>query len=114
MTHLVTPAEQPICEDPNAGVLWERLLESHPHCAELLEALDAVRHHAHEATGLEDEARRRADLVDDLRASYPDADEEDIDDWVWGETSEPPPVLRRAGGFWDRAPEEPELSRLAS
>ena len=114
MTHLVAPAEQPVCEEPRTGHLWERLLESQPDCAELLEALDAVRHHAHVATGLDAEARRRADLTEDLRLSYPDATEEDLEDWVWGEATEAPPVLRRANGFWDRAPEEPELSRLAS
>ena len=48
----------------------------------------------------------------DYRLSYPDATDEDIEDWVWGADTEPPPILRRATGFWDAAPEQPELSAL--
>ena len=113
LTHLITPAEQPGCDDPHTGRLWQRLLDSHPTTAELLDALDLVRHHTHHVDDLEHEARRRAQHADDLRRSYPDATAEDITEWVFGDT-QAPPLNHRTDPFWDQPPGEPELSPLAT
>lgn len=114
MTHLVAAAEQPVCDDPEAARWWQRLVESPPTAAELAEAVDNVRRHDRTIHDTEHEARRRADLVADLRLSYPGATEEDLEDWVWGPDTETPPLLRRAKSFWDAAPEDRGLSALAS
>ncbi len=113
MTHVVAAAEQPVCDDPEAARWWQRLVESPPTCAELAEAVDNVRRHARVVVDNEHEARRRAQTMADYRLSYPDATDEDIEDWVCGPDTEPPPILRTARGFWDAAPDEPALSALA-
>ena len=114
MTHLVSPAEQPVCEDAQAGPLWERLVEIQPNTAELAEAVDGLRHHRHIDTTLEAEANRRRQLTEDYRHSYPEASEEDIDQWVWSFDDEAPPITRRAPRHWDRPPDEAPLSPLVS
>ncbi len=112
MTHLIAPAEQPVCEDPEASHLWQRLLENPPSFAELSEALDAVEAHHRIIADAANEAERRAEAAANLRESYPDTPDEDVDEWVWGSDTEPPPILRRARGFWDSPPEETRLTRL--
>lgn len=114
MTHLVSPAEQPVCEDAQAGPLWERLVEIQPNTAELAEAVDGLRHHRRIDTTLEAEANRRRQLTEDYRHSYPEASEEDIDQWVWSFDDEAPPITRRAPRHWDRPPDEAPLSPLVS
>ena len=47
LTHLVSPAEQPRCDDPGAGHAWESLLEIQPNSAEIAEAVDTIRQHRH-------------------------------------------------------------------
>ena len=113
MTHVITSAEQPTCDDPHVADLWQRLLEAPPTTAELLDAVETVRHFNHQLTDLEAQARRTAEYADSLRRSYPDATEEDVTDWVWGDT-EAPPQLRPADVSWDRPPALPDLSPLAT
>ncbi len=72
-----------------------------------------MRHYNHRLTELEDHARRTAEYAEALRRSFPDATDEDITDWVWGD-AEPPTVLRSTRRFWDTPPETPDLSPLAS
>jgi hypothetical protein len=105
MTHVVAPAEQPLCEDPHAGPLWRALVEADADCAELLEALGSVRHHRRIAGDDEQEAAARAQLVRTYRRAYPTADAEEIDDWVWGDGTPPPRLRRGMAPSWDRSPE---------
>jgi hypothetical protein len=43
ITHLVAPAEVPVCEDPETAAIWERLIEIQPNVAELCDAIDEIR-----------------------------------------------------------------------
>ncbi|MGN6574455.1 MAG: HNH endonuclease signature motif containing protein [Nocardioides sp.] len=116
LTHLISPAEQPVCDDPTAGELWEKLAQQAPGTAELLDALEQVRHHGERGLDdLETQALERARERRHLRASYPHATDEDLDHWVYGdaEEHETPPITRFAPIAWDSAPEE-ELTPLAS
>jgi hypothetical protein len=117
MTHLVSPPEVPICDDPDVGHLWHRLLEIQPNLAELTTALDelAASQHKH-AEHIIDQAEELTRLEADYRASYPGASEEDIDHWVWGEEHpdpqyDPPPITRKARFTFDQPPED-HLSTL--
>lgn len=114
MTHIVLPDEQPVCEDPEVGPLWERLLERQPTATQLLDALEIVRHHAEVIDVLEAEAANRMQEERDYRLSYPQASDEDIEEWVWRDRASAPDILRRMPRRWDQAPEPPELSRLVS
>jgi hypothetical protein len=117
LTHLISPAELPVCDDPNATELWEKLVAAAPDTAELLDALAQVRHHR--GRGLDDletQALERARERRHLRASYPHATDEDLDHWVYGDTDEhdTPPITRYAPIAWDTAPDDQELTPLAS
>ncbi len=116
LTHLISPAEQPVCSDPDSAALWERLLQAAPDTAELLNALEVVRHRAHEVDDLDALAAEKARERRHLRASYPHATDEDLDHWVFGDAAEDdtPPITRHAPIAWDTAPSEPELTPLAS
>ena len=114
LTHLVSPAEQPVADDPRSAELWTALLEAAPTTAELAEALDTVRlHQSRAATTIDIEARRRARAEAAYRSSYPDATDEDVDRWVWDPDAEFPPLARGSLRLWDREPAEPGLSPLA-
>jgi hypothetical protein len=43
MTHLISPTEVPVCDDPCSASLWERLIEIQPNVAELCDALEELR-----------------------------------------------------------------------
>ncbi len=47
LTHALSPAEQPTCDDPAVTAGWESLLEIQPNRAELVEAVDSIRQHRH-------------------------------------------------------------------
>ena len=117
LTHLISPAEQPVCDDPAASELWEKLVRQAPDTSELLDALAQVRHHHGPALDdLETQALERAREHRHLHASYPHATDEDLDHWVYGDADEhdTPPITRHAPIAWDTAPEAEQLSPLAS
>jgi hypothetical protein len=116
ITHLISPAEQPVCDDPATNELWERLLADPPDTAELLDALELVRHHRRRVDDLETEARERARERRHLKVSYPTATDEDLDHWVYGDADEHdcPPVTQYAPIAWDSPPADEELTPLAS
>jgi hypothetical protein len=117
LTHLISPAEQPVCDDPAAAELWEKLVQRVPDTAELLEALEQVRHHRGAGlANLETQALERARERRHLRASYPHASDEDLDHWVFGEANEhdTPPITRYAPIAWDTEPDDQDLTPLAS
>ena len=105
MAHLVAPAEQPLCDDPQAGLLWQALLAADADCGELLEALGSVRHHRRIVHDDELEAAARAQLVRTYRRAHPTVDAEDIDHWVWGDGTPPPRLRSGMAPSWDRPPE---------
>ncbi len=117
LTHLISPAEQPVCDDPSARELWEKLIHQAPDTGELLDALEQVRHHrGRNLEDLETQALERAREQRHLRASYPDATEEDLDHWVYGNADEhdTPPITCYVPTAWDTAPADQELTPLAS
>ncbi|HEX4976773.1 MAG TPA: hypothetical protein VFV40_02805, partial [Nocardioides sp.] len=95
LTHLVSPAEQPVTEDGRSAEIWAALVETAPTTTELAEALDTIRlHHTRATTTVDMEARHRARTEDAYRRSYPDATQEDLDRWVWDPDAEAPPLVR--------------------
>jgi hypothetical protein len=116
LTHLISPAEQPVCDDPAARELWEKLIAAAPDTAELLDALELVRHHRGAVDDLETQALERDRERRHLRASYPTATDEDLDHWVYGDADEHdcPPITHYAPIAWDTPPDREELTPLAS
>lgn len=114
LTHLVSPAEQPVADDPRSTELWGALLEAAPTTAELSEAIATLRdRRTAEATTIEVELRRRARTEAAYRACYPDATEEDVASWVWDPDAEAPPLVPGSLRLWDHETGvEPGVSRL--
>ncbi len=92
--HPVSPAEQPVGEDWGDPAIWDEQVS----VAELRDALSWL---AQQRTSMESTGRWLEEvdqLWADYRASYPDADDEEIHGWIHDDdpsAPEPPPILRR-------------------